>query len=150
MVAGGMTKEECEAKRYYKFDYFRERVARYAPPPSVLYKRVRAVFELFGPIQDKATGKPLFNDAAWAKANHVLKEILAGHASDPPGHEMYKARIDSNGQPATDGKGSQLLDCCRGSNFPENVHKNLHATTFHSWNLGAEMTGCLLREFRHR
>lgn len=123
---------------------------RYAPKPSVLYKRVRAVFELFGPLKDVATGKPLFNDAAWAKASNVLKEIKEGHASDPPGYSMYKQRIDANGEPATDGKGSQLLDCIRGSNFPENVHKNLHATTFHSWNIGAELTACLLREFRHR
>ena len=37
-------------------------------PPSKLYWRVRAVFELYGRIKDKTTGAPLFNEAAWKKA----------------------------------------------------------------------------------
>ena len=54
-------------------------------PPSQLYWRVRAVFEIYGPMQDQKTGKPLFGDEAWKKANGVLKEILLGHCSDHPG-----------------------------------------------------------------
>jgi hypothetical protein len=33
--------------------------------------------------------RPLFNDAAWAKADNVLSEILAGLAADPPGVNFY-------------------------------------------------------------
>jgi hypothetical protein len=45
---------------------------------------VRAVYEVYGPATDSETGAPLFNSRAWKTAKNVLKEILAGHASDPP------------------------------------------------------------------
>ena len=37
-------------------------------PPSHLYCRVRAVFELYGRMKDKTKDTPLFNEAAWKKA----------------------------------------------------------------------------------
>ena len=85
----GSTENDIMAKLYYDVAFFRERVPRVVLPPSSLYWRVRAVYEVFGPAVDSNTGKPLFNDTAWAKAENVLKEILSGHASDPPGIIFY-------------------------------------------------------------
>ena len=58
-------------------------------PPSKLYWRVRGVFELYGPMEDAKTGKTLFNNKAWTVAKNVLKEILDGNISDPPGMSFY-------------------------------------------------------------
>jgi hypothetical protein len=85
----GLTEDDIAAKQYFNVAFFRERVPRVVLPPSALYWRVRAVYETFGPAVDSDTGKPLFNDAAWAKADNVLKEIVSGHASDPPGFVFY-------------------------------------------------------------
>jgi hypothetical protein len=90
----GMSDEEMAAKMYYDFAFFRMRVPRIVPPPCKLYWRVRAVYEVYGPLQD-GTGKPLFNNAAWAKADNVLKEIIAGLASDPPDFIFYRLVIRS-------------------------------------------------------
>ncbi|KAJ1626295.1 hypothetical protein T492DRAFT_878692 [Pavlovales sp. CCMP2436] len=123
--ASGMADEEIEAKLYHDVSYFRARVPRVVPPPSTLYWRVRAVYAVYGPKCDE-NGKPLFNDAAWGKADNVLREIFAGLASDPPGFLFYK-------QPLADSHGNALYDCSRGSNHPEAHHKGL-VTTFGTWN----------------
>jgi len=60
----GFTKEEIDAKLYYDVSWFRERAERVVLPPSKLYCRVRAVFELYGPMTDSASKAPLFNEAA--------------------------------------------------------------------------------------
>ncbi len=49
---------EQEAKMYYHVDYFRERVPRIILPPSKLYPRVRAVYELYGNMVDSKTNVP--------------------------------------------------------------------------------------------
>jgi hypothetical protein len=49
---------------------------------------------VYGPVPD-GTGKPLFNNAAWAKADNVLKEINAGLVSDPPDFNFYRQVIRS-------------------------------------------------------
>eukprot|EP00956_Cyclotella_meneghiniana_P024296 scaffold48632_cov22-Cyclotella_meneghiniana.AAC.1 len=67
------------------------------PPPSYLYWRVRAVFAMYGAMLDSKTGKPLFNAKAWSKANGVLREILKGYYSDPPGVSMYNKRTRKDG-----------------------------------------------------
>ena len=99
--ADGLSDNDIDAKMYYDVAWFRARVERVVLPPSQLYWRVRAVFEIYGPMQDQKTGKPLFGDEAWKKANGVLKEILLGHCSDHPGlrsarsvlcHSMHDAR----------------------------------------------------------
>ena len=144
----GKSDEDIEAVMYYNFAYFRERVPRIVPPPSVHYLRVRAVFELFGPLCDAETGKPLFNEAAWKKANGVLKEILAGNVADGS-YSFYTQKLDSRGQPAVDADGLALYLCNRGTNDVENVHKQL-VTTWGTWCVGIELTDCLLREWRHR
>ena len=54
------------------------------PPPTVLYLRVQAVFQLYGQIKDSVTGKPLFNAKAWRNANEILCEIRKGYYSNYP------------------------------------------------------------------
>ena len=46
--ADGRTEDEIEASLYYRYSWWRERVPRHVLPPSALYPRVRAVFELCG------------------------------------------------------------------------------------------------------
>ena len=89
----GKSDTDIEAMMYYNVDYFRQRVPRVVLPPSQLYHRVRAVYEVYGPAKDSETGAPLFNSRAWKTAKNVLKEILAGHASDPPGISFYSHRL---------------------------------------------------------
>jgi hypothetical protein len=95
----GMNNNEIEALMYYNVDYFRVRVPRVVLPPSKLYWRVRAVYEMYGPMTDAKTKAPLFNKAAWKKANNVLKEILAGNASDPCGMVFYTQQLNAKGEP---------------------------------------------------
>ena len=106
----GMNNNEIEALMYYDVDYFRVRVPRVVLPPSKLYWRVRAVYEMYGPMIDAKTKAPLFNKAAWKKANNVLKEILAGNASDPCGMVFYSQQLNAKGEPAFDYHDHAMLD----------------------------------------
>ena len=144
-----MSEEEIEAKMYYNIDYFRERVPRVILPPSQLYRRVRAVYELYGNQIDSKTQAPLFNKKNWTRANNVLKEILAGHASDPPGFSFYTQRLDAKGDALVDAHGIPLIDCNRGTNDVECIHKQI-VTTFGTWCTGVEMSDALMAERRHR
>lgn len=149
MKEDGMTKEEIEAKRYFNSHLYQSCVERYAPSPKILYWRVRAVYALFGNMVDSSTGKPLFNDAAWKKADNVLKEIRCGFYSDPPGFSMYTKRLRPNGTVMKNKYGMEMIECMRGTNRTEAYHKNL-LTTFGSWHTGVEMSDYLLAERRHR
>ncbi|KAK3271924.1 hypothetical protein CYMTET_19751 [Cymbomonas tetramitiformis] len=149
LKSNGASDAEIEAKMYYDVKWFRERVPRVVPPPPQHYWRVRAVFMLFGPQIDTKTGVPLFNTRNWGRANNVLKEILAGHAADIPSYEYYYHRLDARGELACDSLGIPLIDCNRGTNDTECVHKQL-VTTFGTWHIGIEMSDCLMAERRHR
>lgn len=94
----GLSEREIEDKMYFDTYYFTQRVPRTAPPPSIMYPRVRAVYALFG-NKRSSKGVPLFTAANWNKAKNVLAEILAGHASDPPGVSFYTQQINSKGVP---------------------------------------------------
>ena len=76
-------------------------------------------------------------------------QILAGYAADPPGFEFYHQKLDAHGRPMVDEHGDPLLDCSRGTNDVECVHKQL-TTTFGSWCVGIKLSDYLLAEFRHR
>jgi hypothetical protein len=145
----GLSEDEIEAKEYYDFDYFRQRVPRAVPPPSIHYPRVRAVYATYGGKVDSKTNKPLFNKAAWKKANNVLHEILKGYAADPPGLSFYSQQLDNKGQPKFDEHGIALLNCNRGTPDVENSHKQL-VTTFGTWRAGVYMSDKLHAERRHR
>jgi hypothetical protein len=149
LAAYGFSKEDIDAKMYYDVDFFRERVDRRVLPPRELYWRVRAVFAVFGNKVDSKTGKPLFNARAWKKANNVLKEILLGYYSDPPGFSFYTNRLDKKGEPMVDKFGIAILDCNRGTNDVEAIHKQLVAL-YGTWCTGVEMSDALLSERRHR
>ena len=144
----GWSDEDVEAALYFRPGFFRQRVERIALPPRELYWRVRAVFVTFGSKQDSKTGQPLFNKAAWAKANNLLKEILLGFYSDPPGFNFYRLQLDSEGKPKVDKYGIQLVHCNRGTNDVENGHKHYH--TIFRYTAGIELGDCLLAERRHR
>ena len=60
----GMNDSEIEAMLYYDIHYFRVRVPCIVLPPSKLYWRVCAVYEMYGPMTDAKTKAPLFNKAA--------------------------------------------------------------------------------------
>ena len=111
----GLSEDEIAAKLYFQFDYFRNRIPRRVPPPSVHYWRVRRIYEIFGPLIDSKTKAPLLNDAAWKKANNVLQEILDGNAADAPGYVPYHQRLTTDGQPKVDEDGLALLDCRQAS-----------------------------------
>ena len=144
----GLTDDEIDKIFYFKQEWLCSIVPRTVPPPSILYWRVRAVFASFGHLKS-SKGIPLFNDESWKNANNVLKEVLKGNFSDPPGMSFYRQRVNSKGEPLYDPLGFALLDCCRGTNATECVHKQI-TTTFHNWQQGCAMSELLLAEFTNR
>ena len=58
------------------------------------------MYALYGSQVDSESKLPLFNEAAWKKANNVLAEILAGYAADPPGVQFYYQSLNAKGEPA--------------------------------------------------
>jgi hypothetical protein len=148
LLKAGWTINQLETMLYFNPDFFRTRVERMILPPRQLYWRVRAVYVRFGDKIDSKTGLPLFNKAAWKKANNLLKEILLGFYSDPPGFDFYTLQLGEDGLPKTDKYGLQLLHCSRGTNDVENIHK--HYATMFRYVTGIELGDCLLAERRHR
>jgi hypothetical protein len=149
MRESGMTDEEIQSQKYHNAALFRGCIERTVPPPSILYWRVRAVYALYGNMIDSKTGKPLFNAKAWKRANNVLKDILDGYYSDPPGLYFYTKKLGKNGDVMTNRYGLDIIECFRGTNRVEAYHKNL-TVTFGRWQVGIEMSDCLLAERRHR
>ena len=49
----------------------------------------------------------------------MLKEILLGHCSDPPGISFYRHKLTKCGALAYDRLGIALLECSRGTNDAE-------------------------------
>jgi hypothetical protein len=145
----GIDDAAIEAMMYYNVDYFRQRVPRIILSPSKLYWRVRGVLELYGIMVDPKTGKTLFNDNAWKIAKNLLMEILDGNVSDPPGMSFYSHRLTAKGELAYDSHGHALLNCSRGTNATECVHKQIVATFGH-WRTGVEFADYLLADFCHR
>ena len=109
----GLDDDDIEKKRYYDAKWFQARVPRRVPAPLELYYRLRAVYASFGDVVDEESGRALFNDKAWKKANAVLLEVLLGYLSDPPGYTMYTVELDDDGAPRKDRLGCQLYRCGR-------------------------------------
>ncbi|KAK1737752.1 hypothetical protein QTG54_011524 [Skeletonema marinoi] len=149
MRKDGVDEKEIDAMKYFKPHLYDECIERHAPAPRILYYRVRAVFALFGNMVDSKTKKPLFNAAAWRKANEVLKEILHGYYSDPPGTILYSKKMKSDGTVMRNKYGMELVECFRGTNRVEAYHKKLHPIV-KSKNCGVKMAAFLLAEMRHR
>lgn len=142
------TEQEIANKKIFNFEWFRLRVPRSCPAPTILFSRVKSVYEFYGDMED-ATYGPLFNNRAWKKAAGVLQDIANGLVSDPPDVSFNRHRLNSKGVPLTDRDGLHLYRSWRGTTMPEAVHHQL-VHRFGSWNLGAEMADCILAEFRHR
>ncbi|KAI2504201.1 hypothetical protein MHU86_10224 [Fragilaria crotonensis] len=92
----------------------------YEPPPGMcLTSEALDLVALARVVGDQAGGLEIkystFNKRAWSKANNVLKEVLNGFYSDPPGISFYTNRLNKQGEPMVDQYGlSSLLDCNRG------------------------------------
>lgn len=149
MVRDGLAEDEVEAEMYYNVKAFRSVVDRRILPPRQLYWWVRAVFVQFGNQVDSKTKKPLFGKEAWKKANNILKEILLGYYSDPPGISFYYFKTNKRGEVMKNKYGFEILECNRGTNRTEAIHKAI-LTIFGTWHTGVEMSDCLLAEMRHR
>lgn len=149
MVSDGLAKDEVDAEMYYNVKAFRSVVDRRILPPRQLYWRIRAVFVQFGNQVDSKTKKPLFGKEAWKKANNILKEILLGYYSDPPGVSFYYFKTNKKGEVMKNKYGFEMLECNRGTNRTEAIHKAI-LTIFGTWHTGVEMSDCLLAEMRHR
>jgi hypothetical protein len=145
----GMSDEEIASMMYFNADYFKACVPRVILPPTRLYWRLRAVFSLFGPLRDPKSGKPLFNDEAWKKARNLLKEVVQGLISDPPGIAFYNPKYNAKGEIMVNRHGTPLLQCSRSTSTLESMHKQL-CDSFSTWTTGCKMAHCLLGEFRHR
>jgi hypothetical protein len=149
MMNSGLSAAAIKRQRYYNTQLFRNCVDRSVPPPRMLYWRVRAVYATYGPLIDSKSKAPLFHARAWSKADNLLKEILEGYYSDPPGIELYSVRLKDDGTVMRNKYGMEIIECSRGTNRTEAYHKNI-MVAFGSWAQGVEMSDCLLRERRHR
>lgn len=98
----------------------------------------------FGPLRDSKTGRSLFDKLVWKQALSVLKTVQLGHASDPPGIQLY-FKTGSK-----DRYGLTLYRCIRGTNSLEGgVHQNL-IRKFGSFGAGPELANAMLTEYRLR
>jgi hypothetical protein len=144
-----MSADDIEAKMYHDIDFFCKCCPSVVLPPSKLYWWVRSVFVRFGNKKDSVSGKPLFDQRAWNKANNLLKEILRGFGSDPPGVAMYLHKLDSNGEIKRNKYGLPLYFCLRGTGLTEATHKQL-LQSIGTCATGIEMSDAIRSEHRHR
>ncbi len=126
--------KRIEAKFYFDISWFCERVPRRVLLPSKLYPRVRVVYELYKSKVDSKTKMPLFGKTVWIKAKNVLKDIIEGYASNPPGYSFYTQCPDNKGELAFDSLGIALINCNHGTNDTECVHKQI-VTSFGTWHV---------------
>lgn len=137
-----------EQKLAYDFDYIAQRVRRFAPPPSVLYNRLSAVFEFFKDKRDAKTGKVLFNDKARKNFHAVLELVKKGYASDPDGVCLYSPKTNRDGKVMKDKDGLPLYRSLRGTSNLESFHQYL-TTSFGHTSAGPRYSDCLLTVLRH-
>ncbi|GFH43535.1 hypothetical protein CTEN210_07273 [Chaetoceros tenuissimus] len=146
----GMDRKAIYLCRYFKRKYFSKRCRRICLPPSRLYWRIRNVFEIFGSKCDVDTGKPLFSDGDWVKANTILKEVLHGYYSDPPGLNLYQFELTNKGEIKYDLLLQvPLLRCKRDTNALEGSHSHIN-NAFGPSACGPEIADAILAEHRHR
>jgi len=112
----GMTWREV---LYRQADWVNRRVRRTVPAPKVIVPRLEKLFADFGKIVDASTKQPLFNEATWKAARHVIQTAKGGWVTDPVGAPLYVLRRrDQDNLP--------LWLCSRGTNSNEgSVHQKL-------------------------
>ena len=111
----------------FNFSYIYLRVKIMSPPTSLLYCRVKATFDFFDRKKDSKTRSPLLNDNTRKKADCVLKAILRGEYSDPPGPlcEFYCQKTDNYGQYMVDKDGLWVYRSMRGTSLLSSMHQNI-------------------------
>ena len=116
------------------------RVPRRIPTPQKLYPILRQLFAEYEDLLDARTKKPLFDSTAKEKKEGVLKDVLEGYLSDPPGIELYIAV-------GKDKDGLVVYRCLRGTNSVEGgVHQNI-IRMFQSFNASPQLAVGLLSEY---
>jgi hypothetical protein len=115
----------------------------------MLYRRVRAVFEMFGPQLDEKTKTPLFSDLAWSKADWVLSEILDGFYSDPPDEIFYFYQLSMLKDIKREILGIPLIRCTSGTPTVECTRKRMVPVSGNN-TVGIELQDGLLADMRHR
>lgn len=96
-------------KRYVKF---------VVPPPEQLYRLVKEIFRVYGPLQDAQTGQPLFGRSTLKTVKSILEYIKLGYISDPPNIPLYYPLG------VCSVTGLTRYRCWRGTNFTEGgVHR---------------------------
>jgi hypothetical protein len=121
-----------------------KRVKRKFSSPNILVPLLKSLFPSFGPLKDSKSGKSLFDKLAWKQALSVLKTVQLGHASDPPGIQLYYKTGFK------DKYGSTLYRCIRGTNsLGGGVHQNL-IRKFGFFGVDPELANAMLTEYRLR
>lgn len=116
------------------------RVPRRIPRADKLFPVLHQLFEQYADIPDARTGKPLFDSTAREKQKGVLRDVLDGYLSDPPGIELYHAV-------GKDMDGLTIYRCLRGTNSVEGgVHQNI-IRMFQSFNASPQLAVGLLSEY---
>ncbi len=109
LKAEGLTEQNIDTMLYCNNNSFTSRVDQKVPEPSILFRRVRSVFVIFGTKLDTLTKQPLFNKAAWGMANTILTKILEGFYSDLANITFYKLKLDKKGDVRKDKRGIEFI-----------------------------------------
>ncbi|KAJ7930158.1 hypothetical protein B0H13DRAFT_1858986 [Mycena leptocephala] len=103
--------------------YIKRRTPRYVPPPRIIVPAIEHIFNSYEHAIDARTGRPLFSDKTWQKANAVLDLARQGYLSDIQGVPLYeKAGVDQHGL--------QKLTCNRGTKKAEG---GPHGDIYRKW-----------------
>ena len=107
----------------------------YTLSPKILCWRVCTVYFTYGNMIDSKTKKPLFDSEAWKMSDNMLREILHGFYSDPPGFDMYNKILSRDRSILNNKYGMEIIECCRGTNRTEAYHKQI-VTSVGIWHIG--------------
>lgn len=121
-----------ERKMAFDFDYIKLRVRRRVPPPTVLYNRMRAVYDFFKDKIDSKKNNVLFSKENKHKFECMLELVKQGYASDPTNISLYVPKTDKFGRNMKDKDGLQLYRCTRGTNNLEGLHQFLTTSFGHT------------------
>jgi hypothetical protein len=118
-------------------------VRRFIPEKDLLHRNLQELFDFWGNIKCKVTGRTLFSEETWKKAKGVLHDVKKEWISDPSAIPLYTV----NG---SDNNGLALYNCILSTNSVERGVHNSIRKNFGSLNASPELTDALLADFRHR
>lgn len=70
-----------EKKMAFDFDYIKLRVRRKVPPPTILYNRMKAVYDFFKDKVDSKTNHVLFHQTNKKRFENMLELVKKGYGS---------------------------------------------------------------------